>query len=51
MKYIDKLHSKQARKDRYLPDSYKMDPTDEVFVTIRPEDAKGADKNTFYRVT
>ncbi|XP_052090529.1 ribosome biogenesis protein BRX1 homolog [Mytilus californianus] len=51
MKYINKLNAKQSRKDRYLPDSYKMDPTDEVFVTIRPEDAKGADKNTFYRVT
>jgi hypothetical protein len=49
MKYMNKLNAQRSRDNRYLPDSYKMDPTDEVFVTIRPEDAKGAQKNTFYR--
>lgn len=51
MKYQNKINAQRAREERHIPESYKLDPTDEVFVTIRPEDAKGADKNTFYRVT
>ncbi|XP_064606939.1 ribosome biogenesis protein BRX1 homolog [Liolophura sinensis] len=50
-KYINRVESKKSllsrRKD--FDQTYKLDPTDDVFLTIKPEDATGPAKNTFYR--
>ncbi|KAK3584042.1 hypothetical protein CHS0354_018346 [Potamilus streckersoni] len=48
-KYINRVHVKKSLETRNTGQSYILDPTDDVFVTIRPEEATGAAKNTFYR--
>lgn len=48
-KYISRVYAKKSLDSRRSQDTYKSDITDDVFVTIKPEDAKGAAKNTFYR--
>ncbi|XP_070562866.1 ribosome biogenesis protein BRX1 homolog [Ptychodera flava] len=51
-KYKDRVEAKQfleKRREETKDKSYRMDPTDEVFYTIKPEDAKGAAKATFFR--
>ncbi|KAK3090971.1 hypothetical protein FSP39_016123, partial [Pinctada imbricata] len=52
-KYVHRLNAKKSYEIRRGTgdNTYKSDPTDEVFVTIRPEDAEGRDKNTFFRNT
>ena len=39
----------QGREERRPTETFKMDNLDEVFHTIRPEDAKGAEKIAFFR--
>ncbi|KAJ8305682.1 hypothetical protein KUTeg_016227 [Tegillarca granosa] len=48
-KYISRVYAKKSLDSRRSQETYKSDITDDVFVTIKPEDAKGAAKNTFYR--
>ncbi|KAL5021634.1 hypothetical protein ScPMuIL_000789 [Solemya velum] len=48
-KYVSRVQSKKSLEDRRPEESYKTDVTDDVFVTIRPEQAKGDVKNLFYR--
>nr|XP_054764178.1 ribosome biogenesis protein BRX1 homolog [Lytechinus pictus] len=49
LKYQNRVESKMGRIERKETETYKMDNLDEVFHTIRPEDAKGAEKLTFFR--
>lgn len=50
-KYINRVESKKSLQSRRkdFDQTYKLDPTDDVFLTIKPEDATGPAKNTFYR--
>ncbi|XP_038048506.1 ribosome biogenesis protein BRX1 homolog [Patiria miniata] len=51
LKFQDRKESMKGREERRLTETYKMDNLDEVFHTIRPEDAKGSEKLTFFRKT
>ncbi|XP_069128291.1 ribosome biogenesis protein BRX1 homolog [Argopecten irradians] len=48
-KYVSRVQAKKSLEERKPDEPYKRDPTDDVFLTIRPEDATGKAKNTFYR--
>ncbi|XP_077981953.1 ribosome biogenesis protein BRX1 homolog [Glandiceps talaboti] len=51
-KYQNRVDSKlslEVRRQETKDKTYKSDVTDEVFYTIRPEDAQGQEKTTFYR--
>lgn len=48
-KYISRVQAKKSVKERTPNTPFKRDPTDDVFITIRPEQATGKAKNTFYR--
>ncbi len=49
MKFQQRKEAVQGREERRPTETYKMDNLDEVFHTIRPEDAKGAEKIAFFR--
>ncbi|XP_002741649.1 ribosome biogenesis protein BRX1 homolog [Saccoglossus kowalevskii] len=52
LRYQNRIQSKAVldqRREQSKDTSYKMDTTDEVFFTIKPEDAEGLAKSTFYR--
>lgn len=48
-KYVSRVEAKKSLELRRPETSYSLDPTDEVFTTIRPEDATGPAKNSFIR--
>lgn len=48
-RYRNKVESVLGREGRKMKETYATDPLNDVFVTIRPEDAKGKEKMTFYR--
>ncbi|XP_071954500.1 ribosome biogenesis protein BRX1 homolog [Antedon mediterranea] len=48
-KYEERVLAKIAKDAKEPGPLYAEDVTDDVFTTIRPEDAKGIEKSTFYR--
>ncbi|XP_072172875.1 ribosome biogenesis protein BRX1 homolog [Diadema setosum] len=49
LKYQNRVEARMGREERRETETYKMDTLEEVFHTIRPEDAQGAEKMTFFR--
>ncbi|XP_071799645.1 ribosome biogenesis protein BRX1 homolog [Asterias amurensis] len=49
LKFQTRKEAVQGREERRPTETFKMDNLDEVFHTIRPEDAKGAEKIAFFR--
>ncbi|XP_071118032.1 ribosome biogenesis protein BRX1 homolog [Haliotis cracherodii] len=43
-KYINRVDAKKSLEVRRPKESYRLDPTDDVFTTIRPEDARPAEE-------
>ncbi|XP_076355184.1 ribosome biogenesis protein BRX1 homolog [Tachypleus tridentatus] len=48
-RYKDRAEHKEYIKNRKPEKSYNLDPLDEIFTTIPPEEAKGIAKKTFFR--
>ncbi|PIK39709.1 putative ribosome biogenesis protein BRX1-like isoform X2 [Apostichopus japonicus] len=49
LRFKNKVESQMGHQVRKMKDTYNIDPLDEIFTTIKPEDAKGQEKLTYYR--